>query len=302
MSTDPKTLRLFVAAAESGSISEAAKRGHLALAAASRRIALLEARARLPLLQRHARGVVPTAAGHAFLLHARAVLAAMDRLEGELGELRAGLRGVVSVSANASAIAQWLPAEIGAFLRAHRELRIDLQERSSAESVRLVAAGSVDIGVFEADTPTAGLHALPYRSDRLAVVVAAAHPLARRRSIDEAELFAHEQILLREGTALHRLLAEVALRAGVPLRSRMQVGSFDAVCRMVEQQAGIGVLPQDAIAPQRAAMRIRTIALRAPWAVRRHLLGVRRPDTLAAPVRALLAHLGSDAAGGRQPA
>lgn len=292
MATDPKTLRLFVSAAESGSISEAAKRCHLALAAASRRIALLEARARLPLLVRHARGVVPTAAGHAFLLHARTVLAAMDRMEGELGEFRAGIRGVVSLAANASSIAQWLPAEIGAFLAAHPGLRIDLQERSSSDAVRLVASGAVDIAVFEGGTPAAGLQAMPYRSDRLVAVVAASHPLSRRRAIDEAELLGHEHILMRDGTALHRLLEDVALRAGRPLRSRMKVGSFDAVCRMVEQGAGIGVLPQDAIEPQRRALRIRTVALRADWAVRRHVLGVRRPDALPPAARSLLAHLG----------
>ncbi|HYF59616.1 MAG TPA: LysR substrate-binding domain-containing protein [Burkholderiaceae bacterium] len=291
MPTDPKTLRLFVAAAESGSISEAAKRCHVALAAASRRIATLEDRARLTLLTRHARGVRPTAAGLAFLQHARAVLGALDRLEAELGDFRRGIKGVVSVAANASAIAQFLPVEIAAFLREHPGLRIDLQERSSNEAARHAADGSTDIAVFEAGTPFDGLETIPYREDRLAVVVSDRHALRRRRRVDEAELFEHEHILMREGTALHRQLAEIAEQGGFVLRSRMQVGSFDAVCRMVEQDIGIAVLPLGAIEPQRQALRIRCVELDAPWALRRHVLGARRLDSLGVPARALLEHL-----------
>lgn len=91
MSADLKSLRLFVTVADHGSISEGAKRCHIALAAASKRISDLEARARLPLLVRHARGVTLTSAGHGLLLHARAVLSAMDRLGAELDDFQNGV-------------------------------------------------------------------------------------------------------------------------------------------------------------------------------------------------------------------
>src|SRR5262249_258870 len=113
MSADLRSLRLFVAVAEHGSISEGAKRCHIALAAASKRLSDLEGRAGLPLLVRHARGVALTSAGHGFLLHARAVLSAMDRLNAELDDFQQGVTGVVSITANASAIAQFLPDQIG---------------------------------------------------------------------------------------------------------------------------------------------------------------------------------------------
>jgi len=291
MAQDPKTLRLFVAAAESGSISEAARRCHIVLAAASRRIATLESRSGVALLTRHARGVAPTAAGRAFLTHARAALAALDRIEDELGEFREGLKGVVSVTANASTLAQFLPADVGAFLREHPGLRIELQERASAEAVRRVVSGASDIAVFESGAQTDAVRTLPYREDRLALVVAAGHSLARRRRVDEEALFAHEHVMLDEGTALHRQLTAIAVRTGRPLRSRIHVGSFDAVCRMVEQGVGVAVLPIEAIAPQCRAMRIRAITLDVPWAVRRHLLGTRRSAPLTTAAAALLKHL-----------
>ncbi|HEY2254079.1 MAG TPA: LysR substrate-binding domain-containing protein [Variovorax sp.] len=291
MPADLKSLRLFVAIAEHGSISEGSKRCHIALAAASKRISDLEARARLPLLVRHARGVTLTSAGHGLLLHARTVLAAMDRLSAELDDFQNGVAGVVSITANASAIAQFLPTQIGSFLRLHPVLKIDLQERASTEVVKAVLGGLADIGVIEGNTPAEGLECLPYRNDELAVVVARDHPLARRKRIGVQELLRQEHIVVREGTALHRLLLAAAQEAQLPLKVRMQVGSFDMVCRMAEQGIGIGVLPYAAILPQLQVLRLRCLRLDAPWALRRHLLCVRREHSLTVAARSVLDHL-----------
>jgi len=63
------------------------------------------------------------------------------------------------------------------------------------------------------------------------------------------------------------------------------------MCRMVEQGIGVGVLPEAAIAPQLAAMRLRAVALDAPWAERRHLIGVRSMNALPVAAQSLLRHL-----------
>lgn len=286
MLADLKSLRLFVAVAELGSISEAARHGHIALAAASKRISDLEARTRLPLLVRHARGVALTAAGRSLLAHARTVLAAVDRLDADLDDYRQGVVGIVAITANASAIAQFLPDQVASFLVRHPELRIDLQERASADVVKVVLAGLADIGIIEGRTVAGGLDCLPYRQDELAVVVARGHPLARCRRVDVTELLRHDHIVVREGTAIYRVLVEAAREAHRPLKVRMQVGSFDMVCRMVATGVGIGVLPRATAWPS-----LHCLTLDAPWARRSHLLCVRRQDDLTPAARALLDHL-----------
>ncbi|MBN9083082.1 MAG: LysR family transcriptional regulator [Rhizobiales bacterium 62-17] len=291
MAVDLKSLRLFVAVADLGSISEGAKRCHLALAAASKRITDLEERTRLPLFVRHARGVVLTPAGHSLLAHARTVLSAMDKLGAELDDFQRGVAGVVRVSANASSIAQFLPVPIGSFLRTHPMLRVDLQERSSAEVVKAVQGGLADIGVFEAGTPAPDLDCLPFARDELAVVVAASHPLARRRRVGLEEVLNCEHVIVREGTAVHRALQAAAQEAQRPLQVRMQVGSFEMVCRMVEQGVGIGVVPRAVVQQEPASAKLRCLALDAPWASRQHVLGVRWLNGLSVAASALLQHL-----------
>ena len=152
-------------------------------------------------------------------------------------------------------------------------------------------SGATDIAVFESGAQTDAVRTHPYREDCLALVVAAGHSLARRRRVDEDTLFEHEHVMLDEGTALYRQLTAIAGRSGRPLRSRIHVGSVDAVCQRVEPGVGVAVLPIGAIAPQCRAMRIRAVAQDVPWAVRRHLPGTRRSAPLTAAAAALLKHL-----------
>ena len=74
------------------------------------------------------------------------------------------------------------------------------------------------------------------------------------------------------------------------MQLRIQVRSFDAICRMVAATGGVGILPRLAAEPHARSMPIRLIALADDWASRR-LLGVRDADALPVPARLLLAHL-----------
>ncbi len=291
MLPDLKSLQLFVAIADCGSISEAARRMHLALAAASKRISVLEYRAGTQLLHRHARGIRLSAAGEGMLVHARATLASLERLQSELGDFQQGVRGIVRVAANGSAMSQTLPAEVGRFLTAHPGIHLHLKEMGSGDTVRALRTGQIDIGIFESTSEHIGIETRSFRSDRLAVVVPMRHPLSKRKRLQEADIFSHELIGLHESTALNQLLAKVAAQRNQTLKIRVQTGSFDGMCRLIEQGLGIGVLPEDSIAPQRKALNVKCIALDAPWALRQHLIGCVHEAHLTAAARSLLTTL-----------
>ena len=73
---------------------------------------------------------------------------------------------------------------------------------------------------------------------------------------------------------------------------RVQVRSFDGMCRLVAAGAGLGVLPRAAAAPHVASMSLKVIALREPWAQRRELrLGCRDFAALSPAAQALAALL-----------
>lgn len=299
MRYDPISLRLFLAVAETGSISAGAARMHLALAAASRRILNLENDAGTALLERRARGVALTPAGNALLGHAREIADALDRLKLDMSEFGSGVRGHVRVFANTSSVIQFLPGDLRRFMQAHPFLRIDLEERPSEKVVHAVRDGQAEVGIFDATAGTTegGIESQPYREDRLILLVPDDHPLAQRDSLAFDEALDEDFVTLRSGTAVRRLAADQARLAGRTLKVRIQVKGFDAVCQMVHARVGIGLLPEATVEPYAGKLGVRCIALRDAWAHRAHRIGYRSLTALPRAARSFV-----DFLTGREPA
>jgi DNA-binding transcriptional LysR family regulator len=295
------SLSLFNLIVRTGSISQGAALAHLAVGAASKRITDLEAAVEAPLFERHSRGVTLTAAGHALHRHAQRLLADVDQLAADLSDHARGVVGVVKLWANTSAITQFLPAELAAFSKAHPGIRIELDETDSEEAVLAVLDGRADIGIFAERTPTLGLQTLPYRKDRLVLVVPAKHALAGRRRMAFVDATEYEFVSLSRATSLARRLALEAQGLGRRLRLRIHVRSFDAMCQMVAAGLGIAVLPDAAVQPHLKSMNLKRIDLTDAWVVRELLIGARDLTALARPVRLLLDHLAESRPAGRKP-
>lgn len=295
---DLLTLRLFVAIADTGRLTAAAEREHLALAAVSKRVADLEASLDATLLYRRPRGVELTPAGDALLHHARAVLESMDRLTADLSEYSAGVRGHVRMHANTSAIIEFLPEDLAAFTRARPQVRIDIEERVSLDVVQAVRDGLTDLGIHAAHVGAYGLQTRAYRSDRLVLVTPADHPLAEAGPIELREAIEYDFVGLQHDASLHALIHDASRAAGKPLRMRVQVRSFEGICRMIACGLGIGVLPDRAVSTHVATLNLRSIELTNAWAHRELRIAYRDFDTLPVLAREMVEHLGNSSESG----
>src|SRR5262249_13058090 len=243
MRFDLTDLSLFRHVVEAGSITHGAERANLALAAASTRIRQMEDALGASLLVRGRQGVTPTQAGRTLLQHARTILGQVERLREDLGAYAGGIAGQVRILSNTNALTEFLPETLSSFLAAHPHVSIDLEERLSDEIVGLIAEGVADIGIVAGTVDVGALTTYPFRSDRFVLVVARDHALARRAKIAFAEVLDHDFVGLDRASALQRFLAGKAARVGRPLRLRVQLRSFDAVCRLVERNVGVGIVP-----------------------------------------------------------
>jgi DNA-binding transcriptional LysR family regulator len=291
MSFDLVDLRLFLHVVEAGSITHGAERVHLALAAASTRIRNMEAALGTPLLHRERQGVQPTPAGRTLLHHARLMLQQAERMRGELGEYAAGLRGQVRLLSNTNALMEFLPEPLSLFLAAHPQVNIDLEERLSDEIVVAIADGTADIGIVAGTVAVAGLEVFPFRVDRFVLVVAPGHPLAALDRVAFAEVLDHDFVGLERTSALQRFLSEKADRIGRRIKLRVQLRSFDAICRLVSCNVGIGVVPATTAERSARAMALHRIALTDEWALRELRIVVRREADLPLYARDLVRHL-----------
>jgi DNA-binding transcriptional LysR family regulator len=296
MHFDLVDLNLFRHIVEAGSITHGAERAHLALAAASTRVRNMEEALGASLLIRGRQGVTPTQAGRTLLQHARAILRQAESLREDLGAYAGGAAGQIRVLSNTNALTEFLPEALSSFLATHPNVSVDLQERLSDEIVGLIAEGTADIGIVAGTVDVSALETYPFRRDRFVLVVAREHPLARRSKISFAQVLDYDFVGLDRASALQRFLAEKAAPSGQALRLRVQLRSFDAVCRLVECNVGIGIVPETTAHRVARTMAIAVVALTDPWAVRELTICIRSLAELPPYARQLVEHLRADAA------
>jgi DNA-binding transcriptional LysR family regulator len=288
---DLLTLSVFVAVARHGSISAGARHSNLAVAAASKRISDLEAAVGTPLLFRHATGVELTEAGQTCFRHAIVILEDVERMAGVMSDYATGARGQVRIWANTSAITQFLADDLAIFLREHPTIRVEVEEHNSNDIVSALIENRADIGIFADRTPSSTLVTLPYREDELVVVAPPGHPLTEFDAVDFADTLAYDFVGLSRNTSLAARLLEESSRIERTIPLRIQVHSFDAICRMVRAGLAVGILPRIAAEPHAQAMQLRIVPLRDAWARRMLQVGVRDAQALTVSSRLLVTHL-----------
>jgi molybdate transport repressor ModE-like protein len=295
MRFDLTDLKLFVHIAESGSITAGAQLAHLALPSASARIRGMEEALNVPLLQRGRRGAEPTEAGRTLLRHARAIARQVDDMRADLAEFASGVRGQLRLLCNTSAMTEFLPEALAAFLARHPQLSIDLEERLSRDIVQAVTDGAADIGIVTDAVDSSALQTFAFRDDPLVLVMARDHALARqlgkRRGIAFADALAHDFIGLAGDSALQQYAAGQASRLGLRLSCKIRLRSFEAMCRMAATGAGLALLPLAAVNRSANAEHLRVVKLDEGWADRKLLICVREHTALPVHARELVAAL-----------
>ena len=292
---DLADLRLMVRIAEANSLTRGAEAAFLSLPAASTRIKNLEESVGTKLLYRTSQGVTLTPPGQAFVQHARTVLAQLEHLVADMQEYARGIKGHLRIASNTTVMSEFLPPVLSAYLRAHPDVNIDLRERLSTDIVRLVSEGQVDVGIVAGPVRTEALQALPYRSDRLVLVVASGHELAEESSVPFARTLDYDHVALPPTSALSAFLRQTGSATHRTVRIRIEVGNFETACRMIEANIGVSIMPLSSARRHAERLAISIVALEDDWSLRQQFVVVRQLESLPAFGRDLVELLIEDA-------
>jgi DNA-binding transcriptional LysR family regulator len=260
-------VRLFANIAEMKSLTHGAEHSNMSLPAASTRIKNIEQRLSMKLLYRANQGVTLTPAGQAFLEHGKIILQQLEHLHGELQQYSQGVKGKIRILANTTAI-EFLPSTLAEYLATHPDVYVHLRERLSNEIVHAVLDETTDIGIVASTVTTRGVQVLPYRTDRLVLVTARTHPLAKHKKIEFNDTLDYDYVGLVEDSAMYTFLSEAAKNLHRLMKLRIEVSNFEALCRMIETNIGIGVLPESVAKRHARAMKLRLIPLSDTWSIR----------------------------------
>jgi DNA-binding transcriptional LysR family regulator len=196
---DIRRLEVLLKVVEQGSVTAAAEAMTYTPSAVSQQLRRLEHEVGMPLLQRHARGMVPTEAGHVLAVHARKVFRQMAAAESDLRDIAGLRRGSLELGTFPTVGSSFLPLAVKRFGQLYPSIQLNIRSAREAELIEMLEEGLVGLsmlwdyewGRIQADH----LSLTTLFTDPTVLVVATDHPLARRRQVSMAALAAERWII-----------------------------------------------------------------------------------------------------------
>jgi len=247
---DFKQLRYFAETVQSGTMSAAAKVCKVSQPAMSLAISELEKRLGEQLLTRGRRGVLPTDAGRALLLHTDKLLAEEAKLR-EHFENRSEFRtGKVSFGMIPTLAPYLLPLLLGEFRSRLPGLKATVVENRTPELIRKIADDEIELAILsdvtDSDQKRYGLDTRLLFEEPLLLALSRRHEWAHRKEDPvPSELSASELIHLSDGHCLR----DQTLKACqlTPARQGLQCDQLETALAMVSANLGMAVIPKLAV-------------------------------------------------------
>jgi DNA-binding transcriptional LysR family regulator len=256
-----RQLQIFEAAARSLSFSRAGQLLHLTQPAVSMQVRQLEHFAGVALFERTGRRLHLTDAGEELVVHARAVLRALEDAD-EAFAARKGLRGGRVRLAVVSTAKYFAPRLIARFAQSHPGVQIRLQVENRGELVRTLAANDLDLALMGRPPEEIEVEAAAFADHPHVIIAPPRHPLARSRRV-AIEALAGETFLVRElGSGTRTSMERFFQERGVALRVGMEMPSNETIKQAVMAGLGLSFISLHTIALELAARALATI--RAP--------------------------------------
>ncbi|MBP1857690.1 LysR family transcriptional regulator [Rhizobium herbae] len=242
-------LKTFQTVARNRNISRSAEELHLSQSAVSDQVQSLEADLAAKLFVRSRSGLELTPAGQALIAYSEEILSLSEEARAAIASISGSKGETLNIGALQSIACTRLPGWLTTFGQANPAIAIRLVVRDSGDLMRQLKTGAID-AAFCFDRGVLG--------DSFAKRLIAAEPLVlitpangqlASLSSTVAELASASFLATEAGCVYRSLFDQAFADAGMPSpKLAAEVGSIEAIARMVETGAGIGLVPRLAVA------------------------------------------------------
>ncbi|MDA3921847.1 MAG: LysR family transcriptional regulator [Salinisphaera sp.] len=284
-------LMIFLAIAETGSITAASERLHISQPALSRELKSFEERLQVCLFERHARGMHLTEPGLLLADYARRLFTLEAEASAAMEAVASARRGRFAIGASNTVGTYVLPPILARFRRQRPEVQISLFVGNTEQVAEGVADMRFLLGFIEGPLHTPDLSTQTFREDGILPVVAADHELAERKRIRITDL-AEQPLLLREaGSGTRELIDRLILAHDLGQAPVMELGNTEALKQAAIHGGGIAWLPRISMVDELGRGALVPLGL-ASLHIQRELAIVRRTSAYLPPAaQALIAAL-----------
>lgn len=244
-----RQLKIFIAAVETLSFTQAAKRVHLSQPSVTEQVRALEETVGQPLFIRQNNRLQLTSAGEKLAIRARELLALADDTFREVRDNAADPAGTIRVAAPQTLCTSILVPQLLHFAAAHPDAQVAVQERNSQATAQAVLNGTADLGLVHGwPASDANLHVEVITRDMPVVVFPPGHPLSLSSDrITPEALAPFPLIVTMEGCRYREYLEALLQEAPARPRIRGVADSVPALIQMVSAGLGVSILPRMAM-------------------------------------------------------
>jgi len=242
-----ETLQVFCDLVESGSFSAAASQNFITQSAVSQQVRALEARFDQALIERTKGHVQPTPAGQLLYEASKAITGRYRELRERLQSFGSVVSGNVHLATVHSVGLYELSDPLKKFLKAYPQVNVHLEYSRSTKIVEDVLVGRLDLGIVAYPARQPQIAIIPFREDKLVLVCATHHPLARRRAIALKELEGLTFVGYERDIPTRRATDRLLRKKNVTVRYVMELDNIETIKRVVEIGAGVALVPEPAV-------------------------------------------------------
>jgi LysR family hca operon transcriptional activator len=237
-------LRYFIAVAEMGSLTEAAKRRlYTSQPSLSRQIRALEDEVGVELLTRSVHGVELTAAGRAFLGHARLALLQVDAAIDTARSAAHPARRAFAIGFQTGLEMNWLPQAMGLLHDELKNIHVTVTSDHSPDLAEALARGRLDVAFLRAE-PDHDLEYAVVDREPLIVLMPNDHRLTARETVRPQDFLG--EIFIggsNKATALRAVTETYLRRSGLDIRLDHGVDNMAMAMSLVASTGGLALMP-----------------------------------------------------------
>lgn len=256
-----ETLKVFCDLAETGSFSLAASKNFITQSAVSQQIRGLEERYGRELVERSKGNVRLTQAGQVLYDAGKAIVHKYHEVQDSLQSLSHSVAGTVRVATVYSVGLYELSSPLKRYLQTFPDVNIHLEYTRVNKIYEDVSRGDVDLGIVAYPSKRPQIRLIPFREDRLVLICAPQHPFAGLEQLSIKKLDGEKFVGFERDIPTRRALDRLFRRHGVKVQYMMEMDNVETMKRAVEVDAGIAIVPEQAVSLEVKNETLRVIQL-----------------------------------------
>ena len=237
------TFRLVI---QRGSFSAAADVLGISQPAVSLQIRQLEQFLQTRLVERTGRGIKATAAGQALLVHGERIEQAVDETLRSVRAFNHDVSGTITLGTGATACIHLLPPLLQQLRSDYPLLRVGVTTGNTLDIVRAIEENRLDMGLVTLPVSGRALDVMPVMDEEF-VFIASQAQQAMFTDLRPDALHTLPLIAFESGSGTRALIDGWFEASGLTIEPAMQLGSIEAIKRMVRSGLGYSIVPKMAV-------------------------------------------------------